>query len=271
MDFLVSVLRFLDTSMRTPVPYGWFHLLWIGITIATAVLLCKFRPNPRKTMLIVAVTVIVLEIYKQINYTFSYEGNIIVSDYQWYAFPFQFCSTPMYVGLFAALSKPGKIHDALCAYLATFSVFAGVMVMALPGDVFNSTIGINVQTMICHGSMVFVGIYLLQSGYVKLEHKTILKAMPVFAFGVAVAAIMNRIAYYTGLLESEVFNMFYINPYCDPHLPVYSMVQQAVPYPWCLMLYVLGFTAAAYLVLLIAMGVAYVAKKIPHKAEVICH
>lgn len=269
MDFIASVLRILDTSMTVPTAYGWFHLLWIGITVAAAFLLCKFHPNPRKTLLVVTLTVIFLEIYKQVNYTFSYEGGI-EADYQWYAFPFQFCSTPMYVGLLAALTKPGKFHDALCAYLATFAVFAGGAVMALPGDVFISTVGINVQTMICHGSMVFIGIYLLQSGYVKLEHKTILKAAPVFAVCVGMALLMNEVAYRTGLLETETFNMFFISPYCDPHLPVYSLVQGVVPFPWCVLLYILGFTAAAYIVLLAAMGIACIARKITHKTDVVC-
>ena len=133
--------------------------------------------------------------------------------------------------------------------------------MVYPTTVFISTIGINLQTMICHGSMITVGIYLFATGYVPLKHKTVLKAIPVFAVTVGLAAIMNEVAYQAGLLETETFNMFFISPYCDPSLPVYSLVQQFVPFPWCLVLYILGFTAAAYLVLLIAMGVATLLKK----------
>ena len=262
MDIFANILRLMDTSMPVPQPYSWFHLLWIAITLAGAVLLCKFRPNPRKTMLAVAITVICLEVYKQLNYTFSYEDGIVAADYQWYAFPFQFCSTPMYVGLLAGLTRPGKFHDTLCAYLATFAVFAGGAVMVLPSDVFISTVGINIQTMICHGSMVSVGVYLLQSGYVRREHKTILKAVPLFALCVMVAAVLNEIAYRVGLLETDTFNMFFISPHCEPHLPVYSSVQAVVPFPWCLLLYILGFTAAAYLVLLAAMGIGCIAGKV---------
>ena len=47
--------------------------------------------------------------------------------------------------------------------------------------------------------------------------------------------------------------MFFISPHQDPHLPVYSIVQQHVPYPFCLILYIIGFTAAAYIILLLAM------------------
>ncbi|MBQ4613275.1 MAG: YwaF family protein [Clostridia bacterium] len=256
--FWGEVLNFLDSSMTTPTSYGVFHLVSFALSILIGVWLCiRFKDSERyakRIVLITAIIVTVFEIYKQINYTFTYDGTAITADYQWYAFPWQFCSTPMYVGLLAGLTR-GKVHESLCAYLATFAVFAGVCVMFYPNDVFISTIGINIQTMICHGSMLSIGIYLLASGYVKLEHKTILKAVPVFAIAVAVAVVLNELAHATGLLATEDFNMFFVSPYCDPHLPVYSIVQQHVAFPWCLILYILGFSVAAYLMLLIAMGV----------------
>jgi hypothetical protein len=168
----------------------------------------------------------------------------------------------MYVGLLAGIVRRGKVHDAACAYLATYAVFAGACVMFYPNDVFISTIGINIQTMICHGSMLTIGIYLLATGYVKLEHKTILKAIPVFCCAVLIAVVLNEIAYRTGLLTTDTFNMFFISPYCDPHLPVYSIVQEHVAFPWCLIIYIAAFSLAAYLMLLIAMGVKALVKKL---------
>lgn len=269
--FLGNLLTFLDRSMSTPQPYGVFHLVSFALAIIVGVLLCIYCKDTaryaRRIVFITAVIVTVLEIYKQINYTFSFDGTAITADYQWYAFPWQFCSTPMYVGLLAGFTR-GKLHDSLCTYLTTFAVFAGACVMFYPNDVFISTIGINIQTMICHGSMLTIGIYLLGSGYVKPEHKAILKAIPVFVAAVAVAVILNEIAHATGLLQTDTFNMFFISPYCDPHLPVYSIVQQYVAFPWCLVLYILGFSAAAYLMLLIAMGIkAIVAKTKTTKTE----
>ena len=257
--------------METPLPYGWFHLLWFALSFLALIPLCRYPKNPsdahvRRVVWITALVVAVLEVYKQINYTFSYE-NGIAADYQWYAFPFQFCSTPMYVGLLAGIIKKGKVHESLCAYLATYAMFAGLSVMVYPTSVFISTIGINIQTMICHGSMITVGIYLFYSGYVPLKHKTILKALPVFAVNVGIAVLLNEIAHATGLLERETFNMFFVSPYCEPHLPVYSLVQGVVPFPLCLVIYIMGFTAAAYLVLLIAMGVAALGRKMRRKTE----
>ena len=257
-----EILRFLDARMTQPVPYGWFHILSLVLTAAVTVLLCRFGKNwdKRKVVLNTAILVAILEVYKQINFSFSYQDGITF-DYQWYAFPFQFCSTPMYIGLLAGLWKRGKVHDAACAYLATYAVFAGVCVMLYPVTVFVPQIGINIQTMICHGSMIVIGVYLLYTGYVKPAHKTILKAIPVFVVCVGMAVVMNEIAHASGLLERETFDMFFISPYGTPSLPVYSLVQNVVAFPWCLVIYILGFSLAAYIMLLLAMGIAKLAKK----------
>jgi len=201
-----------------------------------------------------AVVVAVLEIYKQINYTFKVDGGTIVTDYQWYAFPWQFCSTPMYAGLLTGIFRKGKVHDALYAYLATYAVFAGLVVMVYPADIYVDTIGINIQTSICHCSMIAIGGYLFATGAVKLEHKTILRAIPVFAVMALIAVILNETAYYVGIVPEETFNMFFFSRHCDPSLPVYSSVQAVVPYPWSLIIYIVAFSAAAYIMLLIAMG-----------------
>ena len=261
-----EILNILGVKMNVPTPYGWFHILSLLITLFATLVVCIFCKNRTRrqvitTVFVTAILVTLFEIYKQVNYTFSYDGQSISANFQWYAFPFQFCSTPMYVGLLAGIIRKGKVHESLCAYLATYSIFAGICVMLYPVTVFIDTVGINIQTMFCHGSMIVIGVYLLATGYVKLEHKTILKAIPVFAIGVTIATVMNEVAYYTGLLENYDFNMFFISRHAAPSLPVYSLVQGVAPFPFCLILYVGGFTLASYLILLVAMGIRVLVKK----------
>lgn len=258
MEFWNQLLQFMDTQMETPLPYGPFHLIWLAITAGLSLWVAfgakkHSQKQVSNVLLVTAIAVMLLEIYKQINYTFG-DGSG-EPEYQWYAFPWQFCSTPMYVGLLAGLIRKGRVYESLCAYLATFGLFAGAAVMVYPVSVFIGTVGINLQTMICHGSMIVIGVYLLASGQVKLEHRSILRALPVFAVMVGAAVVMNEVAYRTGLLQTHTFNMFFISPYCEPSLPVYSLVQGVVPFPWCLVLYILGFTAAGYIMLLLGMGV----------------
>ena len=273
MEFLHNVLRVLDYKIDKPELFGWFHWMWLALVVVATVALCLWHKRSgtpervRRVVLINAIVVILLEVYKMINFSFQ-EANGFAFDFQWYAFPWQFCSTPMYIGLLAGLTRKGKFHDCLCAYLATFAVFAGLAVTIYPGDVFVPVLGINIQTMICHGSMIVIGIYLFYTGYVKLEHKTILKAIPVFAVCVTVALILNEVMYTSGVLNGEAFNMFYISSHFDSTLPIYGQVHNAVPFPVNAIIYILGFSVIAYVILLIAMGVGALGKKLGKKETV---
>ncbi len=256
MELWGALLEFFEADMPQPQPYGIYHLLTTAASVAVGVLLCVFlkegtEKQVRRVILFTVLLTVLGEVYKQLVYTFEWENGMIIADYQWYAFPYQFCSTPMYVGLLALLTR-GKLHQAFCDYLGSYAVFAGAAVLAYPVDIYIDTIGINIQTMVCHGSMIAVGMYLLYTGYVRCHLRTLGRASVVFGGAVVIAAILNEVAYRAGLLEHETFNMFFISPYCDPSLPVYSLVQAVVPFPWCLFIYIAGFAAAAGLVLVLA-------------------
>ena len=257
MEFLSMLLTVLDTKMQVPQPYSPFHIFFIIASIRAGFRIsdhCVGRGGSavRRVLFWGSLLIIVLEIYKQINYSFQVKGEQILFDYQWYAFPFQFCSTPMYIGLIAAVTKNEALHRRLCAYLASYSLFAGISVMAYPVSVFTDTVGINIQTMVWHGAMITMGIVLLRTGYVRASVRTVMDAFPVFLTLVATAAFMNEIAHQTGLLSSETFNMFFISPYCAPSLPVYSLIQPLVPFPLSVLIYIAGFTAAAMIVLMLS-------------------
>ena len=260
LEFLSMLLSILDTEMEVPLPYSPFHIFFVIASVWAGFLISGHAGGDgsfiRRFLLVTSLLIIVLEIYKQINYSFRVEGGRILFDYQWHAFPFQFCSTPMYIALIATVTKSEALHRRLCAYLASYSLFAGISVMAYPVSVFTDTVGINIQTMVWHGGMITMGIVLLRTGYVRASLRTVLEAFPIFLTLVAAAAMMNELAHQTGLLATDTFNMFFISPYCAPSLPVYSLIQPHVPFPVSVLIYIAGFTAAAELVLMIT--------KLPH-------
>ena len=90
MEIWTRILQILDTQMETPLPYGAFHLLWLGFTVAASLLLAFYGKKMQtktinKIVLVTAIVTIALEIYKQINFTFG-DGSAAAA-YQWYAFP----------------------------------------------------------------------------------------------------------------------------------------------------------------------------------------
>ena len=194
---------------------------------------------------------------KQIEYTFSIENNMIVADYQWYAFPYQFCSAIIYVAPFAIFTKPHtRVHEFSLAFISTFSLLAGILVMCYPADVFVSTIGINIQTMYHHGSQVILGVYVLMYNRHKVNVKFFLKACITFSIAVTIALALNLIAPY---FTSETFNMFFISPYYECTLPVlgsiYAILHPMGLYLVFLAIYICAFSLGAF----ILSGMFYVA------------
>ena len=257
MHLVEQILNFLNGEMNTPVPYqsfssSWFHYIALVLVLIASILFAtrmkKISDSKlRRFLLIFAGLLLLLELYKQLIFSYQSDWN-----YQWYAFPFQFCSTPMYVTLFAGLTKNKKIQQALINFLGTYGLFAGLAVMLYPNDVFISTIGINIQTMVHHGGMMVIGITLL-ANQVKLTSKSIIGASLVFSILVTIAMIMNFI--HNTWISEGTFNMFFINPLYNNHIPVLTLIEPLVTHFLFVIIYIVGFTFVAYLMLAIGIGI----------------
>ena len=254
--------------MPEPSSYGWYHLLCIFVVTVATVIICKqFKDCPDKTVRLISLIawgiILALEIYKQLIFGFGVEDGRLVWDYAWYAFPFQFCSSPLYILPFIVFAKNEKIRGACIFYMITFSLFAGLAVFCYPNDVFVETIGINIQTMVHHGSQILLGVFFAVRYRKELNIKRFFSGFAVFVAMVLVAMILNISMYHIlGAFNiDETFNMFYISRHEDSTLPVYSMVHNALMaenrafYPLCVIIYIVGFTLVAGIMLLIAMGI----------------
>lgn len=263
MNWFEKVIAFMQTEMPKPTLFGGAHLVWLAIAIGLIVLIsfkCKKLTDKqfRIILLVVGLVLIIFEVFKQLN--FAYDAQTDTWDYEWKQFPFQFCSVPMYVMLLVACLKEGKFRDFLCSFLATFGLFAGLVVMLYPATVLSSVIFRFSQSMLHHTALLVVGVLMFVSGKVKIEHKTILKAMSVFAVFVGIAFVLNVVYHATGCTDS--FNMFYIGPHSKSDLPVFYDIGKAlhIEYDYVhfgnfvfALLYIVAFSIAAYVVLLTAM------------------
>ena len=245
MEFFGKIINFLDYRIETPTPYGAFHIVSLILLILVCFLIVLNSSKIsekiyRKVILFSWITIVILELYKQFNFSFSYEENKVVFDYQWYAFPYQFCSTPLYVLPFIAFAKNDKIYYPCVAYIMTYSLFAGLGVMAYPGTIYVETLLINVQTTIHHGLQVVLGVLTACVYKDKLRDLSFfVKGIWVFLIALFIALTLNLIA---PLITKETFNMFFISPYFECTLPILSSIKPNVWYPLFLLIYTLGFT-----------------------------
>lgn len=265
MEFIRNFLSFLTLDMTEPRSYGWFHFLFVAIMLGLTIFLCiKFRNASDKTFRIIVlicwVTMVVLELYKQLEFSYTIEETAITWDYQWYAFPYQLCSTPLYALPFIIFMKDSKFRDSFIAYMSTFSLFGGLVTFIYPEQVFVETIGINIQTMTHHGLQIVLGIFFIVYARKRFTIKYYLKGIPVFALFVAIALIVNEI-FVAVAATDDTFNMFFISRHFDCSLPLLDMIYKSVWYGFFLVLYVLGFVLISAIIYAIARLIIYVVKR----------
>lgn len=262
MSIFSALLTFLESEAKTPAIFGVYHICCLLLVVAATVFLClKMRDADdkavRRLLFFAWLLLVVLEVYKQFIYTVELENGVLTADYRWFAFPFQFCSMPLYTLPFAIWLKDGKARDAVIAFLCSFSLFAGLAVMIYPGDVYTPTVGINIQTMIHHGTQVILGAFLAVHERRRLSLRHFVKGCPVFAILLSVAYLLN-IAVHHALVSvgnTETFNMFFISPYHPCTLPVLSSIHDKLPYLPFFLTYLIGFCLVAALVYFVALAI----------------
>lgn len=244
--------------MEVPPSYGIFHLISVIVAIALTTILCLFLKNASsKTFRIISLfawlVMVILEVAKQLVLAYSFEGGTVTASYSWTDFPYQLCSTPIYLLPFVIFMKDGKVRDSIMSFISTFALFGGLVVFVYPNDVFVENTIVNLQTMIHHGLQIVLGIYFMVYNRKKLNAKYFLRGIIVFAIMTAIAIILNLVVYH--FITKDIFNMFFISPYFPQHLPVLSTVSQMAPYWVYLIAYLIGFVIAGYLVYIVQYGI----------------
>ena len=239
-------------------PYDWFYFVCVAVMLALIALVVYMSiKDAKKTLAVCYIVSAALmwtgEIYKQFVLTFAKD----TPSYNWYYFPFQFCSVPLYTYVIAAILKKGKIYDAISAFNATFCLFAGLLVIIAPESVVGNTtcFGIVFQSLLHHILMVVTGVAAL-CAYAK-NYDLILyrNSFFIFAITIVIAEILN---FLLPAVTGQKVNMFFIGPYIK--LSFFAPFINAFPYPIFVLLYVLVFSE-------IAAGIAYSAYKISHHVK----
>lgn len=255
---------------QPPKLYGTWHIVSLVLTLAVTVfLVAMFKDcsdeTLRRVLLVLWLTLLFFEVYKQFAFALQTDGATAEWKYNWHSFPFQFCSTPLYLLPIIIFAKEGRFRNAIVAYMVTFSLFAGLIVMVYPGDVFTFIIGVNVQTMVHHGLQLAIGIFLVAHNRHHLNKRFFAWSMMVFTVFAGIALLLNTVMHYA---KPEVeFNMFFISPFQPCTLPVLSAIYPLVPYPVYLLMYVLGFALVSALVYTIEKCTVNICSRIKHRGE----
>lgn len=247
------VFEILNTEMPVPHSYGWYHFLWLGI-IAFCIILMIVKRKPysdkqlKGVLLFYGITSLVLEVLKQLIWSYNLETG--VWTYQWYAAPFQLCTTPIFASLIAAFTKNKKVKKSMLAYMAFISILGSLATVIYPETCFCSNIEVNIHTMFLHCMSFVLSIYIILHE-LKGTLKELKDAGVVFIIFEMIALTLDIVFYKTNIIHGETFNMFFISPYFECTLPILSIIYKKVPYILFLIIYnifLIGGGALVYLV-----------------------
>ena len=254
-----KILSVLETEQQRPKPYGIYHLVWLILTILVVVILFfRRKKNDEKQLKsvlgIYAIPAFILEALKQLIWSVEYDSltSDFVWSYQWYVFPFQLCTMPIYVCLICMFLKKCNLRDSLLSFVVYTTILGSIASAIIPNQLFVSDVLINIHAMWLHLGSLVVSIYLLFSEEVKTNIKSLLKGLAVFLIVVIIANILNVIVYNSGALNGQTFNMLYISPYFESTLPVFDTIYNKVPYVMFLAIYVLTLSLGSYIIYCLA-------------------
>ena len=259
MSWFERFILFLQSDMETPTRFGWFHIGWLILTFVFIIFLAirvkKYSDKQLKLVIgTYGIIAFIFELLKQISWAFTYDAatKVVTWNYEWYAAPFQLCTTPIYVCLICLFLKKCKLRDSLLSFIAYVTILGSISTMILPDSCFVSDILVNIHTMWLHMGSFVVSVYLLMSGAVKISLDSWKKAVSVFILLVGFALGLNIGIYNSGILNGETFNMFYISPYFISILPVFNIIQENVPYVLFLSSYVIALSLGSLVIYLLS-------------------
>lgn len=206
-------------SMTPPAVWSPFHLAFmlIGILLAAfAAWKLRTRSEAFRLHLLFACGVFLAfsEVYKQL-FLYYIENN---RHYDWWYFPFQLCSLPMYLCLLLPF-VPHKYQRIFCTFMYNYNLLGAVMVFIDPSGLMHPYWTLTLHGFIWHILLIFIGLLIAFSRMVLPTAKGFWQSTVVFAVGCVIATIINVTSHPYGNAD-----MFYITPYYATTQIVYSQI-----------------------------------------------
>lgn len=254
---ITEILNMTAWRMDTPQLFGGFHITISLMTTAAAVLAAvlfsrRFRSanDLQKILVVTGWILVILELYKQFFLYFTVNGG----TFDFWFFPFQLCSVPMYLCILLPLIK-GRTRAALMTFMGGYTFVSAVATFAYPADILRPYISLTVHGFIWHGLLLFVSLLIILSGACDDPSRDLSGAALLFmmmcvialTINIAAESVMPGIRAAHPAVAHEWAAMFYLNPFHISPQPIVDAVQMAIGIPAGLLLYALAVAAAGTL------------------------
>lgn len=221
--FIVSWLGKTAWPMTPPLPYSAFHICFAAFGISAAALAAwrlRTRTEVFRMRLLFSLGILLAlsEAYKQLFLYYIVNGG----QYDWWYFPFQLCSVPMYLCLLLPFAG-GRIRHVLCTFMYSYNLLGAVMVFVEPSGLMHPYWILTLHSFLWHIVLIFIGLLIGFSGMASASLRSFWEATLLFLGCCLIATLVNVLAHPLGNP-----NLFYITPYYPNTQIVYSRIAAAI-------------------------------------------
>lgn len=224
--------------------WSTFHICFLFFNIIlTTVLIFLFRKCKPLTLRIVVgvalLTIIGLEIGKQINWGYQTLTIRKFNKLNLSVFPFAICSLPYYIWPLFIFLPECKFRQVISVLIGVYIFFPALGFQFYPGTLC-TRVYINHQTMIHHGLQLSISLLIFVHEFEKFTFKKFLWSSLIMVLLGGVAVILNIILTNKG----GNVNLWELNPVPghETTSPVYKDVYNLVPFPIYFIIYMILFS-----------------------------
>lgn len=202
--------------------FGTFHLLMSTLMIIGSLITgwsCRKKTEAQRIRLLfcTGIFLLVLETAKQLFLFFIVEGR----TYNWWWFPFQLCSMPMYLCLLLPFLK--KQQDTLCTFLSTYILIAALCALVFPQDMLREYVFLTFHGFLWHGLMLVTSFIIIFSRMQGKTWESFFRAVCLFLFLCLIAECINVYGWHHAV-NNMYPDMFYISPYTMTYQPLFHEI-----------------------------------------------
>ena len=259
-----GLVNMLPLKAGRPEMFGFFHMTVLLAAVAAAVTAAvlfarriRRSDDPEASLIRVLLStgwlLAALELFKQLYLYFAVNGGA----YDWWFFPFQLCSVPMYLCVLLPFVKR-SIRGTFITFMGGYTFVSAIAALVYPEDFIGAAAPLAAHGFIWHALLLFISLLILILGKADASAKGLLRAALLFAVLCVTAVSINVLAQpsidrilasHPGIPHSYAA-MFYLDPAHISAQPVVSSVQMALGVPAGLVLYALTIAAVSSLVII---------------------
>ena len=261
-NLFFDILSYTAWQMEAPVLFSAFHVTAALLAVTFAAVAAVFfarriaasadrKRALGRVLFTSGIILAVLEIYKQLFLFYIVNGGVC----DWWFFPFQLCSVPMYLCILYPLVND-RLRSTFLTFMSGYTFVSAAAALIYPDDMLRTYISLTVHGFVWHGLLLFLSLLVMFSGEADSSAAGLLRAASLFAvlslaavcFNAAIEPVMQSIHSAHPDIPHSWAAMFYMNPYHISPQPLVDSIQKTAGIPAGLVLYAIVIACFSSLV-----------------------